>query len=351
MMKRFYLTVAVLAGAVLLSSCSLFNREEQMKSVEIIKEDVSAKYDLAMAELKDVTLTKTVSCMYSQLNEEKVGFSLSGRKVEQVYVTEGQDVKTGDLLAKLNVSDIENEIESREDLIAVDELTIAQQEELMDFYTARINKASTPLRDKEEYILAKQKCAEKIVSCRNDIAYAKQTIEEDLAIIEQSYIYAGMDGMVSAVRDNLENWVSVPNSMVVTIIDASQCAFQTTDPDSVPYLHVGDRVTVEVSSLAQYPAMVSVADEETGKIVFELDEPDFSIAVGTRANVTLMLGERNQVLALPRTTVYSTDEFDYVYVLSENGVREIVKVKTGLVGNTYVEILDGLEMYTSVILR
>ena len=91
---------------------------------------------------------------------------------------------------------------------------------------------------------------------------------------------------------------------------------------------------------------------EKGRIVFDLDEPDYSISVGTRASIYLVVESKKQVLAVPRVAVYGSEENGYyVYVLTDDGVRETVDVQVGLIGNNYIEILGGIEMYTSVIVR
>ena len=86
-------------------------------------------------------------------------------------------------------------------------------------------------------------------------------------------------------------------------------------------------------------------------MIFELDEPDYSINIGTRANVTLVLESAEQVLAVPRICLHETEGRYYVYRLTEDGVREPVDVEVGLIGNNYAEITGGIELYTSVIAR
>ena len=67
--------------------------------------------------------------------------------------------------------------------------------------------------------------------------------------------------------------------------------------------------------------------------------------------INQVIDRREQVLSVPRLTVFNTDEYYYVFTLSESGVRELQKVEVGLIGTDYVEILSGLELHSSVILR
>lgn len=335
----------------MLCSCGLIPTEEEEHKLQIVTNDAAEEYDLALAELRDVTLSKSLVCTYSQLNELKLYFSIGGYRVSSVYVMEGDQIHAGDILATLDVSMIENEIISLNETILEAELKIAQSEEKIAFYDERINRASTGLRDKEQYTLSKQECEEAIISCTNAIEFAESKIERDEEIIAQSVLYSEIDGTVYYVRDGLQGEYSDTDTIVMKLLDSSECAFTTTDKSALPFLNIGDPVTVGLSTGEMYPSTVTAIDEEKGDFVFELDEPDFSIKVGTRGAINLLIDERTQVLSLPRVAVYGSDGHNYVYVLNDGGVREIAEVEIGLEGNIYTEIKSGLEMYSSVIAR
>ena len=342
------LVAAALVLTVSLSGCG---RGKERPTVKIATENVFDKYDLALAQIKDVELIKSINCTYSQLSEEKLKFKIAGFKVAHVYAEEGQDVKAGDLIAELDVSSKEKDLFDLESSIRESELEIQQQNEMIDFYESRINSPSVSLAAKEDYILSKEKCEENIITANKKIDYCNKQIEKDRYIIENSCIYAGIDGTVLSIKEGIEDWTSSTDSTAVTIVDTSVCAFVADDKDAVQYLETGDAAEVELSNQKTYSVTVTQIDEETGKIVLELDEPDFSLTMGTSGIVKLLLDKHEQVLALPRLTVYNTDEYYYVFTLSDSGVRELQKVEVGLIGNDYVEILSGIEPNSSVILR
>ena len=343
------LTAAVTALATV--SCGLIPKEEKEHKLNIVKDDVSSKYDLAMAELQDVELTKTIVCTYSQLNEVKVFFSVSGYTVNSVYVNEGDSVSAGDPLAALDMSRQEQAIVAFEDQIREAELEIKQNEEMIAFYKKRIDSPAVSLLDKEEYAFKSQECEEAINRCKSTIEYANNRTAEYRDLIAQSVIYSEIDGTVYYVKDDLSGWTSSTDTIVMKILDSSDCAFTAEDKSACEYLKSGDAVLIERSTGESYNATVALSDTESGKMVFELDEPDYSISVGTRANINLLVDSRKQVLAVPRISVYGGDDSYYVYVLTDEGVREPVTIEPGLIGNRYVEVLSGIELYTSVIVR
>ncbi|MBQ3913682.1 MAG: biotin/lipoyl-binding protein [Lachnospiraceae bacterium] len=331
--------------------CGLIPREEAEHKLNIVTEDASSKYTLAMAEPQDVELKKTIVCTYSQLNELKVFFPISGYRVNSVFVSEGDSIKVGDPLAALDVSRLEEAVANYGEEILEAELDIAQNEETIAFYNEKIASPSVNLLDKEEYTLKAHECEESIISSRKKIDYANDRIAEYNDIISQSVLYSETEGTVYYVKDDLTGWTSSTDTLVMKLLDSGECAFTADDKEACEYVKKGDHVTVERSTGEKYEATVSSADPESGRIVFDLDEPDYSISVGTRASIYLVVDSKKQVLAVPRVAVYGSEDGYYVYVLTDEGIREPVDVQVGLIGNNYVEILGGIDMYTSVIIR
>lgn len=348
--NTFKKIMVALAAVMVLTGCSGADDGSDYK-INIVKSDVSESYALATAEYGDVEYIGKVSCSYQQLNEEEVSFDISGYNVGHVYVLEGDNVSAGDLLAELDVSGLDSKNTGYREQIAESELGIKQQNELIAFYKGRIGRAETTLKDKEEYTLAIQQCEEKISDYEGTIEYATGKITANEEIISRSAVYAGIDGTVSDIRDDISTLTSVKGTTVMTIIDTTECAFMATDLDFVGRVKVGDSVEINLTGSKNYSATVTVADAETGKMVFELDEPEFTFSVGQRGTVKVHLDERKNVLTLPASTVYGTDEMHYVYTLSDNGVREMKEIQVGLIGNDKVEILGGIELNESVILR
>lgn len=343
----FSITLGV---SVTFSGCGLIPSGEAEHTVSIVSEDVSSQYDLGMAELRDVSLTDLITCTYSQLKEEKYAFAKNGT-VANVFVSEGDNITAGTLMASLSTSSYEKEISKLTDSIELKELKLKHAREKVEFYQKALDENTVMLTEREDYRLAILDCEEEMRSCEADIVLSKQKIEDDIHQIELSKIYSTVDGKVSYVKDDLLGSDAIADSLVMKVMDSDVCAFMATDKEAASYLTVGTAVTISLTTGVNYAATVSQVDTEKGKIVFELDEPDYTISVGTRGTIYIVRDERQSVLAVPRIAVYSTDDMYYVYVLNPEGVREIVKIEPGLIGNNYVEIQSGLQLYDSVILK
>ncbi|MCQ2496782.1 MAG: biotin/lipoyl-binding protein [Lachnospiraceae bacterium] len=345
------IAAAVCTVSLALAGCGILPGEEEAHKIQIVKESVENEYDLAMCEKRDVVLTDTVSCQYKQLAEENLSFAEGGKRVAYVYVKEGDEVKAGDLLVKLDIEGYENGLIDMEEMIKVARLTISQADEQIRFYESRINSEETNLLDKENYLKKLREVRSEKTEAENVIEYAEGEIERYRAEIEGGTLVAGIDGTVSYIAKGLVGSTTLPNMRIMTIMDSSACGFQAQDRDAAGYMKVGESYEVVTNNGNAYPVTATQIEPDTGKLVFELDEPDYSISVGTRGNIAVVLGTAEQVPSVPRISVYSADDYSYVYLINENGVREMRKVEIGLQGNNYVEIKSGINLLDSVILR
>ena len=93
-------------------------------------------------------------------------------------------------------------------------------------------------------------------------------------------------------------------------------------------------------------------DTWTDQMFFSIVDGDDSVSFesGDTGNITFILDSRMQVLTLPQQAVHGADGSWYVYVVNENGGRDIKWVEVGLQGNNMAEIVSGLEEGEKVIL-
>lgn len=100
------------------------------------------------------------------------------------------------------------------------------------------------------------------------------------------------------------------------------------DGDDDIDLNDGDDAT-QTKDSASYKAIVSL-------------ENDGSLRIGMSASCTILLAEKQDVLAVPVNAVHIIDDDRYVNVVKDDGSVSKTKVETGISDATYVEIVSGL---------
>lgn len=360
-MKRKYrirILAAALGQAVVLGGCSLLPAEDAVRQTVLVITEDSLDYELAQVVRTDIALTQPVYCTYTQLKEENLSFSVDSRPVQYVYVSAGDNVKAGDLLAKLNIDDIEANLSELEYSIEKNNLLLRQT---LEWKSLDLEDAKEAYQEgylsKKEYEAKTAQIEENyrsMIQGYEDVLYiAELRVEKLRAEKEGSLLYAGMDGTVSYVRSSLQGSRPPAGTTAITIIDSSQCAFRSDKMDYAEYFTPGDTVILRNSNGTEYETVVMSSEESPDKehIYFSLKELDFELSVGTRATATLTLDFRQSVLALPKAAIHRAEEKYYVYREDESGLKTMQYITAGMFGDNMVEITGGLSEGDIVIKR
>ena len=84
------------------------------------------------------------------------------------------------------------------------------------------------------------------------------------------------------------------------------------------------------------------------KVTVVFSDKNFKPIIGLEAEVSILIGSKDDALVVDSKGIYTDDEGDYAYVL-KNGQVERKNIKAGLKGNGKVEILSGLKEGEEVI--
>jgi membrane fusion protein (multidrug efflux system) len=249
-------------------------------------------------------------------------------EVREILFEEGDEVKEGDVLARLDGDRLRLELnESR----------------------ARLEKMRSDVqrnRDLREKGLLSEGEFEKL---RYDLEALEASY--NLASLELDYtrIRAPIDGVVS------ERYVKVGNTIRV-----GDPAFRVTSFDPlVAYLHVPEReyrqisagqpVAIDIDALAGQRIVAAVTrvspvvDPETGtfKITIEIRDEERRIKPGMFGRMSIVYDVHENVLQIPRSAIVEDMGNQTVFVVEDDqAVRRIVQ--TGYGGNGMVEITNGL---------
>lgn len=355
---------ACAALSVLLCGCGEV-AEETDNMVAIEQEAPGMTYKLAAVEVGDVVKTERIQCTYRQLNEQAVSFTMSGRLVDRVYVEEGDHVKKGDLLVELSSEDLERQIEDLEYRIARNELLLSHVEmdeayDISGMWVDYLYYSGMSDRDKENLDNQLANVQRTYRYQREDYTDALETDKKQLESLRQEYrlsrVYAEVDGVVYKLREHLEGSTSQRGATIMTILDTSECLFQTEVPELAGIFKEGETIPMSLSysqSDAHYDLMPWEMENWGDTQLFVLCDVDeeLEIEVGTAGFMWVITDSRENVLCVSEKAIYEADGKTYVYVLGEGDMREVKWVETGLHGNDMVEILSGLTEGERVVLK
>ena len=343
---------------VLLAGCgdtAAEEEEEQMVVLDHSSEEPS--YRLIPVTREDIVLSKALTATWVQSSEQTVTFPAGGRRITKVHVHQGDTVKPGDVLIELKSDSLEEQIDelqyridkNRLQLSYLDQAQAADEETAYNnfvYNTKEIKDSDVAQYERDKAVLA-QNYRYKREDLNDEIDFDTKKIANLRAELSGSTIRSTMNGMVYSLKEGLEGSTSRKDEVVMTIVDGSTGYFEMKEPDYASYFHEGEPIPLSIvysSASGEYELLPHNMSSwgETQQFTI-LSAPDNEgIDVGTSGTLTVTLDRRDSVLSLPTGAIYRADGKPYVYILDDQGFRQINWIETGLEGNDRVEILSGL---------
>jgi RND family efflux transporter MFP subunit len=306
--------------------------------------------------------------------------------VKNLYVDYGSRVQTGQLMASLEIPELEAQMQEDQAAIksATDEVSLAEhqlkryqaQYKVLHLEYTRLNSvfesqpglvAQQEVDDAQGKDLAAASQVDAgesaLEAARSQLLVSKARLVHDQALFAYSRITAPFSGVVTQRYANLGTLMQAGTSsstQAMPLVKLSEDdLYRLVIPvpeSSVRYIRVGDPVEVHVPSLNRaFPGKVARfsldVQEGTRTMHTEVDVPNPGrlLMPGMYAETTLTLEAKDNVLAVPLEALNHEGEQTTVYVASPTGKVEDRVVTMGLETSTDAEVVSGLAEGESVI--
>ena len=345
--RAIFLAAAAAMLVMSLSGCYFLPEEEEVYDPPVVKAS-EVSYTTTTATRKDLVKQVVAAGTITSGTESNVAFTEYGGSIKQVYVSAGDTVEEGQLLAELETYALDQEITIKE----------------MEVYREELEYQIAVENGESETVKAKEKL---------DVELMQNELDGLLEQKAAAAIYADVAGTVSYVRTlSPGNWVNAGDT-IVTIIDITDLYIDISPTTEVGEFLIGRPLSIRYEG--EYYDGVVVAnksgkqwDEETqGELLGEDGEPvltegsekirvafkddtPVSSAVGNIADAVLVLDSREDVIVISANLI-KTDNGQQVVYLFKNNERVRTPVTTGLQSGSSVEITSGLEVGDEIIIR
>lgn len=335
---------------------------------------------------KDISSTLSIASEFQPFQEINVYAKVSGY-IQKLHVDWGTHVKTGQLMAVLEIPELEQQVQqdeagvkkSEQDLDrAKEELTRAQSAYNVAHLTytrlAGVQKTRPELVAQEEIDVAEGKDLEAnasvsaskdaLAASEQELAGSKAALDKDRALFAYSRITAPFDGVVTEM--NAYTGALLPAGTSANKGDLALCKLSQNDllrlvipvPERVVAdIHLGDTVNVRVTGLndAFIGKIVRFSDSidlDTRTMHTEVDvaNPKYQIVPGMYATVDLPVHTVRGVLTVPVQAVQVSGESrGHVLVVGRADKLEARDVTVGIQSASDVEIVSGLKENDQVV--
>ncbi len=254
-------------------------------------------------------------------------------QITEIYVEEGQRVKTGQLLAKLNTSLVEKNINEVKTQLAYAETMFKKQKELWE----------KNIGSERQYLDAK-----------NQVESLQNKLETLQAQYKMSLIYSPLSGYVETIIQKKGELAS-PGMQLMQIVGLDKMKVTAKISEVyLPVVHEGDTVKVYFPS---YPEIVfkrpitrigHVVDKQnrTFKVQVTVENNKGILKPNLLASIVINNYNSNNHIVVPSRLIREDMKGSYLYVAQKDGDRWVAQKKYITMGKSYrqkSEVLSGLE--------
>lgn len=262
-------------------------------------------------------------------------------QVREVLVREGEVVKKGQLIARLDTADLQQKLNERASALRASEAQLEMANTTLNNSNALLARRVVSPVANEQAQSQHRVAAANVEASRAQLAQARKALAE-------ANIVAPIGGIIGTRAVNGGDRVGI-DGRIVSIVDLSVLEFQAAVPASdIPQVKLGQTVEFRVEGFGerQFTGTVSRINPTASEgsrsflIFIRVANADLTLRGGMYANGDLVIWQRPQVLAVPMGAVRGNA---YVYKIDgDTIVRQTVKVGLEVPAQGIVEVTEGL---------
>ena len=376
--KVLMVVVVAIAAGVIIAQRNMAAAPAQAKSTEA---DSRPRVEVVHPRRVTVARRLQTNATLAAFEEADLFAKVTGY-LSDVRVDIGDDVKAGQVLAVIDIPELEQQL-------AEDQAQLASKQSAL--VTARLqvdhDRANRTLQDitlkRQEALFKDQWVPAQVVDqTRADAAVAKAnvgvakanrtlaahqidlaaaTVEKTKALLAYSQIVAPFDGVVARRLVNRGDLVQAPTGTLMTPLFTVQRidtirVFCDVPENDVPHLHIGDPAIVKPYGFEGKPFVGTVTrfslrlNPETRNMRTEIDlpNPEERLYPGMYAEVLLEMNRRPDALTVPAAAVGSDGVGNFVYTITDNRITRLA-INIGLTDSGRTEVTGGLSKETPVV--
>lgn len=280
------------------------------------------------------------------VHETSIGSKLLARVVE-VNLKAGQKVNSGDVLVRLDDTDLQAKLHQAKAAVTAAEATRAQAAVDERRYE-RLAEAKAVSR--QEY----EKASTALRSAEAELRRVQEAAKEVQAMLDWATVRSPIDGVVIDKKVDSGDMVA-PGQILVTLFDPKRMQLVASVRESLAHrLQVGQSIEVSVDGLnkqcsGQVSEIVPEAQSASRAFQVKVTGPcPAGIYTGMFGRILIPL-EEEQLLVIPQQAVQSVGQLELVEVV-EDGRTSRRAIRTGRIFDDQVEVLSGLRAGEKVVI-
>ena len=288
--------------------------------------------------LLSVPVTESAVGSIQAVHETSIGSKLLARVLE-VNLKAGQKVKAGEVLVRLDDTDIQAKLRQAKAAVTAAEAVYSQAAADAKRYASLVKKQAASVQENEKAQAAAS-------SAEADLLRAREVVNEMQAMLDWATVRSPIDGTVIDKRVDAGDMVS-PGQKLVSLYDPKRMQLVASVRESLTrQLQVGRDIGVRIEGLDKecsgtISEIVPEAQSASRSFQVKVTGPcPTGVYTGMFGRLLIPVG-KEQVLAIPRQAVQSVGQLALVEVVEKDRATRR-SIRTGRTFQDDVEVLSGL---------
>ncbi len=316
------------------------------------------EYQEFEAALGSISRTTVVTGKIEPRNEVNVKPQINGI-IAELYKEAGQQVKEGEIIAKLRVIPDMNSLSSAQSRVRLADINLQQARTNYEREKSLWDKKLVSDEEYDQVLQAYNQTKEEKAAAQESLEVIRDGVSKSNATGSSTLVRSTITGLILDIPVKVGNSVIQANTMndgttVATVADMSDLIFDgNIDETEVGSLVEGMPMHISIGALPQYSSEASLeyispkAVENNGANQFEIKaavpgNSEHMIRSGYSANAEIVLEKADSVLVIPESALEFEGNDTFVYVKTADGEYSRAAVTTGLSDGLNIEIRSGL---------
>lgn len=400
-MKRIITIVIILGVIGGIFALGRLRRDSDGQSILYVAEEVPLTVTAARPERREIVRLVQSPGDVEAVLEVEISSEIVA-KIEEMPVEEGDRIKKGDLLCRLNDQNLRADVDSGEARIGrlnasiVDAEADSEHAELDYHRQVQLSEMdATSQKERQDYLTVLKKTKAQIDMRQHELKEAQAYLKRVKEDLRRTIIESPIDGIISKLNAKIGEVVITgtmnnPGTVIMTISDLSHMQVRArVDEVDVPWVKAGQKARIYLQADQQTPIpaeVVRVASKSTKQVgrdvvtfetLLNVLSQDARIRPGMTANVEIEVDRRDDTMTVPVETIVHrmrkelpeaiVKQYDalqakldlsdraraaqyikVVYVM-ENDVAKVRLVEPGIADTRRVELKTGIALNDVVI--
>ena len=306
----------------------------------------------------NISRTTVITGKIIPRNEVNVKPQINGI-ISELYKEAGQQVKEGEVIAKLRVIPDMNSLSSAQSRVRLAEINLKQAKTNWEREKALYDKKLVSDEEYDQVLQTYNQAVEEKNAAQESLEVIRDGVSKSNATGSSTLVRSTITGLILDIPVKVGNSVIQANTMndgttVATVANMTDLIFDgNIDETEVGSLKEGMPMKISIGAISDYSTEAALeyiapkAVENNGANQFEIKaavkaDSGRMIRSGYSANAEIVLEHADSVLVIPESTLEFAGDSTFVYLQKEGGEYDKVAVETGMSDGLNIQIISGV---------